>query len=328
MIGRLVRRFRYFLNRRHMQRELADEMAAHRESMPDERRTAFGNELRLREEAREVWVWTWLDQFRQDLVYAARTFRRSPGFTLGAVTILALGVGVNLADFQIFDAMFHRISIAGADSIFRVSRTARRKQLGAVPYPAIRVYQENCTLCSYVVSESGDSEVAIGGESGLAAIFVSGNYFEALRISPAWGRVLTKRDDSPDAPAVAVLGYQYWKTGWASDPGIVGRMVHINGQIFRVVGVAPYDFDGLIGRRTAVWLPGAHRAIFVPGGPPRESFTLPDHVLFARPRPGIPLAAMEAQLTSISHSLAAWRPCISRRTSAPSACGCRGPDGI
>lgn len=186
MIGRLWRRFRYFINRRQVRRDLADEMATHREMMPAERRAAFGSELRLQEDAREVWVWTWLDQFRQDVVYAARTFRRSPGFTLGAITILALGVGVNLADFQIFDALFHRIRIPGAESIVQVSRVARRKQSGGVPYPAIRVYRENCSLCSYVVSEDwAGGEVVIGGESGLRATFVSGNYFEALRVYPS-----------------------------------------------------------------------------------------------------------------------------------------------
>jgi len=74
MIAKLIRRLWYFLNRRQMQRELADEMAAHREMMPEERRAAFGRDLHLREDAREVWVWRWLDHFRQDLAYAARMF--------------------------------------------------------------------------------------------------------------------------------------------------------------------------------------------------------------------------------------------------------------
>jgi hypothetical protein len=188
MIPRLLRRFRYFLRHRQMQRDLSDEMAAHRAMMPADRRPAFGSELRLREDARKVWVWTWLDQLRQDFVYAARTFVRSPGFTLGAITILALGVGVNLADFQIYDALFHRLSIPGADSIFQVSRIAKRKQSAGVPYPAIQVYREDCTLCSYVVSENTSLEITVEGESGLGSNFVSGNYLSALRISPAWGR--------------------------------------------------------------------------------------------------------------------------------------------
>ena len=115
MIAKSIRRFRYFLNRRQLQRELVDEMAAHRDMMPEDRRAAFGRDLHLREDAREVWVWRWLDHFRQDLAYAARMFWRSPGFTLGAITVLALGVGVNLAEFQIFDAIFHRITVQSAE---------------------------------------------------------------------------------------------------------------------------------------------------------------------------------------------------------------------
>src|ERR1700733_11374558 len=75
MIARLLRRLLYFLNRRKIRRELDEEMAAHLEMMPEERRSSFGAGLRLREDARQVWVWTWLDQLLQDLVYAARTFR-------------------------------------------------------------------------------------------------------------------------------------------------------------------------------------------------------------------------------------------------------------
>ena len=120
--------------------------------------------------------------------------------------------------------------------------------------------------------------------------------------------MLNEGDDSPAATAVAVLGYPYWKSSWAGDPAVIGRTIHINGQIFRVVGVVPYDFDGLSARRTAVWLPAVRRAMMMPGRPPLASFTLPDHMLFARPRPGVVLAAMEAQLTSISHSLVGAAP--------------------
>jgi predicted permease len=308
VISKFLRRARYFLHRRAMQRDLAEEMAAHREMMPESHRSAFGSELRLLEEARGVWVWSWLDQLRQDLAYAVRMFSCSPGFTLGAISVLALGVGVNLAEFQVFDAaVFHRLSFSGANSIFQLSRISKQRQSAGVPYPAIRVYQRNCTLCSDVVSERAGEDVTIDGEIGLRTKFVSGNYFSALRIAPAWGRLLTEADDSPGAPAVVVFSYPYWKNRWAEDPSVVGRVVHINGQIFQVVGVTPYDFAGLSPSRIAVWLPLVRRSL-IPGGPPAESVARPDHMLFVRARPGVPLAAVEAQLTSISRTLARSAP--------------------
>src|SRR5262245_27575720 len=110
-LRRLWRRTHFLLRRRRMERELAEEMQTHREMLPAERRAQFGNPARLLEESREIWSWIWLVQLFQDLSYGVRLLRRGPGFTLGAVAVLALGIGVNLAEFQIFDAMvFHRLT--------------------------------------------------------------------------------------------------------------------------------------------------------------------------------------------------------------------------
>jgi hypothetical protein len=113
----------YLLNRRRLQRELAEEIEAHHHMMSADRRPHFGNATRLREESREVWSWIWLGQLWQDLHYGARVLWGAPGFTLGAVAILAPGIGVNLAEFQIFDALiFHRLNIQDANSALQFSR--------------------------------------------------------------------------------------------------------------------------------------------------------------------------------------------------------------
>src|SRR5579872_4904289 len=118
---KLYRRIHFLLHRRRVERELAEEMEAHREMMPAERRAKCGNTTRLREDSREAVSWRWLDQLWKDLCYGARVLGRAPGFTLGAVTVLALGVGVNLVEFQIFDALFfHRLEIRDADSVLQL----------------------------------------------------------------------------------------------------------------------------------------------------------------------------------------------------------------
>ncbi len=78
MLMELLRRISCLWNRRRLEREMAEEMSYHRELMPPDRHTSFGNELCLREDAREIWGWTWLDRLHQDLTYGARVLRNAP----------------------------------------------------------------------------------------------------------------------------------------------------------------------------------------------------------------------------------------------------------
>src|SRR3954464_2146331 len=103
-MGELWRRVCYIVNRSRFERELREEMAAHRAMLGDDA-PRFGNELRLREESADQWGWTWLERLQQDVRFGARLLRRSPAFSLTAVAVLALGIGINLAGFQLFEAV-------------------------------------------------------------------------------------------------------------------------------------------------------------------------------------------------------------------------------
>src|SRR5580658_10296519 len=102
-MGEIFRRIKYLINRRRFDDELESDMEFHREMAARAGRNNFGNTLRMREQAREAWGWTWLDRLVQDLSFTARTLTRSPGFTITAVLVLAIGIGVNVAGFSLFN---------------------------------------------------------------------------------------------------------------------------------------------------------------------------------------------------------------------------------
>jgi len=123
-MGEWLRRLWYLLNRRRFEKELQQDMDAHREMLGAPNR--FGNTLRLREDARDVWGWRWLDNIGQDLRYAFRTIRRNPAFTAVVVISLGLGIGANTALFSVFDAKFFRqLPVKSPDELVMLKWRAR-----------------------------------------------------------------------------------------------------------------------------------------------------------------------------------------------------------
>jgi predicted permease len=310
-MGKLWRQVYYLLHRRRLERELTEEMNAHREMMPPDRRARFGSTGRLGEDSREVWTWPWLDQLWQDLCYGARVLSHAPGFTLGAVAVLALGVGVNLAEFQIFDALiFHRLDIRDAGSVLELNRITRHRRQPGFPNGAFEFYQAHSLSFAWLVAEDSNLDVVVETDPDIRGTLVSGNYFPSLGLVPAWGRLPDVHDAEAGAAPVVALGYDYWRTRWGADPNVIGRIIHVNGHPMQVIGVAPYNFPrGLFGVRTEIWLPISVRPLLMPSAPPLENdFARPDEALFGKLKPGVSLAACEGELTSLTHELARRQP--------------------
>src|SRR5580704_14148047 len=155
------RRLRYLLNRRRFDQELAGDMEFHREMAAREGGGHFGSTLRLREEAREAWGWTWLDRLSQDLRYAARMLRKSPGFTAAAVLILALGIGVNVAAFGFFDLMFLRpLPVRDPGALLKFARSSPQGYADNFVYPEVAFYREHAKKLSAVMA-SDDAKVTL-----------------------------------------------------------------------------------------------------------------------------------------------------------------------
>jgi predicted permease len=263
----LLRRLAYLWNRRRLEREMAEEMAYHRELMSPDRRTSFGDELRLREDAREMWGWTWLDRLQQDLTYGARVLRNAPGFTLTALLVLVLGIGVPLSAFRVVLTDLQGGSVPDPDTLVRLTRRAPGAQMTTVTYPELAFYSANAKSFRNLIGVSQRNPAVFGDTSAgstpepINVAFVTGNYFTEFGIAPTVGRVLSPDDERPDAEPAAVVGELFWQRQLGADPAVIGRSIRVNGKLLRVVGVIPRSAT----TRDDVWMPLVRQPYVVEG---------------------------------------------------------------
>ena len=263
----LLRRISYLWNRRRLEREMAEEMAYHRELMSPDQRTNFGDDLRLREDAREMWGWTWLDRLHQDLSYGARVLRNAPGFTLTAMLVLVLGIGVPLTAFRVVLDDLRGGSVPDPDTLVRLTRRAPGAHTTHVTYPELAFYAANATSFRSVigVSQANQAVFAEAASRRHAGVDQRGVCHVEL-LSRIWScshaRARADSDDErPDAEPVAVVGELFWQRRLGRDPAVVGRSVRVNGKLVRVVGVMPRSSR----TREDVWMPFVHQPYVVEG---------------------------------------------------------------
>ena len=266
-MSELFRRIKYLINRRRLDAELESDMEFHREMAARAGRSNFGNALRMREQSREAWGWTWLDRLAQDLRYAARTLARSPGFTVTAVLVLAIGIGVNVAAFSLFNMVaLEPLPVRDPGSLVRLQRRSPEIISGEMPYATAMFYRDHAKTLSGVLTMMG---ARLSLEDHLEPVktnFVSANFFRELGATAAYGRLLdAERDEAGNAPPVVVLGHEFWVRRFGADPAIVGKVIHLNRRPVTVVGVEPYRFPSLDGEGAEVWLPMTQQPYFVEG---------------------------------------------------------------
>ena len=195
----LLRRIGYLWSRR-LEREMAEEMAYHRELMTPDRRPEFGSDLRLREDAREIWGWTWLDRLHQDLAHGARVLRNSPAFTLTSMLVLALGIGVPLTAFRVVLAGLRAGSLPDPDTLVRLTRHAPGVHITNLAYPELLFYTANAKFFRQVIGVSERNQAVFGEAAAgnapeqIQLGFATSNYFSEFGISAAAGMSFRSRD--------------------------------------------------------------------------------------------------------------------------------------
>jgi len=234
--------------RDHIERETRDNME--RGMSPEDARHAalrkFGNVMRVKEDTREVWTVVWLEQLLQDLRLALRQLRRSPGFAITTVLILALGITANVIVFGVLQAMVLRsLDVPHPDRVMQLQRTS--ETYPSFSYPEMRDVRDDNSVFSavaaFVIEDFGLEDNGATRRSW--GYLVSGQYFEVVGIKPFLGRLLERADDDhPGASDAAVLSWTAWKNDFGADPNIVGRTLRLNKHSYTIVGVTQEGFYG------------------------------------------------------------------------------------
>lgn len=302
--------------------ELEDEGLA-----PDEaRRVAeerFGDTRRIegelrrrarRRRAREETTMT-MTGLKQDLAYAFRTFRRSPGFTFVAVLTLALALGGNTAIFSVVDAALLQ-ALPFEDSEELVFLNGYHLDDGQIAvrgasYPEFRDWKERARSIRSMAAVDGAS-LAVSGEGGaesLSTEVVTRDYFEALRAEAALGRTfLPEEHAEPDARPVAVISHGLWERRYGLDPSAVGGDLVVNDRPLTIVGVMPEGFQGTnLATGTDLWIPDAMMSLNMGAGV-LESRGSRFLTVIGRLAPGATMERAQDELDVIARDLQATHP--------------------
>ena len=265
-INRLIAGFAALVRRRRVERELdaelqdflamatEDKMRAgmSREAATRAARMELGSASAVRDHVRDAGWENVVETTWQDVRYAARMPRRSPGFTAVAVLSLALGIGANTAIFSLINTLMLRsLPVSRPEQLVELlSRYPGEPRMSSFAWRHYEHFRDHNQSFSELLAVSrarlqvtaeGFEPETIDGE------YVSGNFFSALGVQPALGRVLDARDDRLASPtaASAVVSWSYWSNRLRADPAIVGKALVVNGVPATIIGVAPREFFGL-----------------------------------------------------------------------------------
>ena len=181
----------------------------------------------------------------QDLVYALRWLRKNRGFTVLAVLMLAVGIGVNTAMFSVINAvLLQPLPFAEPDRIVWMNESGPEIKNRQLSYPNFldwrrrnQVFESMSLFRGWSVNLTGTDK-----PENLDARGVTSDYFKVMRATPVLGRDFTPEDDQPGAAAVTIISYGFWQQRFAGDPNIVGKQILLEDQPHTIIGVAPSDF--------------------------------------------------------------------------------------
>jgi predicted permease len=256
----------------------------------------------------------------QDVRFAARMLRKSPGFTLVAVLTLALGIGANTTIFSLLNAVLLRdLPVKNPNQLvlFGTGRASGSTSGIDVDAYSYRFYEEVEKRNEVFSETSAVMSVLFGGMHGrvdgsaslepMNVQLVSGTYFSVLAVQPALGSPISKIEDEPlGAHAVAIISYFWWTRRFARDPAVIGKTIAIGPTLYTIVAVAPREFFGTtVGESPDVWIPLSMEKQVSPGWNGLEDRWWDSLYILARLKPGVSVSQAEANINVLAKAI--WR---------------------
>jgi putative ABC transport system permease protein len=258
----------------------------------------LGGVEQVKEEVRAIRAGRFLEDFAKDVRFGLRTLAKSPGFTLVAVLILALGIGASTVMFTILDAVLLKpLPFPEPERMVRVWETLPNGSPNETTTLTFLDWKRLSALFEALSAERR-TRAAVGIGEDLARVhgeLVSADYFKVFGVKPRLGRTFASGEDQLGASPVVVLSYSFWQTRFARDPDVLKRDLVIDGESHKIIGVLPagsFDRD-----ETVFWKP----LIFAP-----EQMNRDQHLLqvIGRLRAGVSLEQARAKMNMLRASLA------------------------
>jgi predicted permease len=300
----LDRELRYHMDRR------IDDMIESGLSESEARRQAaieFGGVTQVQEEVRDTWIWRWLDTLVADVRYAFRGLMKSPGFTFGAVSVLALGIGATIAIFSVVNTvLLQPLPYRDADRIVSVETFWTNTGLVSqdVSGPDFLDWQgQDGVFEKMAVSYGNTDNVVVVGDRAVFANdrYVSVDFFPVFGQTTSAGRLFTEQDVPAGAaePSVAIVAHDWAVTHFGTSERAIGKTITVYGTAMKVVGVAApgFRYPGA----TDIWAPW----LTSNGGTDRS---LHNYHAVGKLKPGVDLAQAQARMRALGDSLARQHP--------------------
>jgi len=250
-----------------------------------------------------------MGQLTQDFRYGMRMLRKSRGFTTVAVITLALAIGANTAIFSVvYPALLRPLPYRQPDRLVTLGENRRHSDCCAFTssYPDYLDWKRSARSFESLAGFSSDPFTLTGTEDPkmVFGAMVTANFFSTLGVRPILGRDFVTDDELPEGagPAVAILGYNFWRSDFSADPNVIGRTIRLDNKATTVVGVLPPGFEFAPAASAPLWVP-LHTNAYM--NTARNARWLE---VIARLAPGVPIEQARAEMETISAQLAQAYP--------------------